>query len=114
MTAALAAAVAQVAPGTAFLTGGCFSKDSLYAEQDRRFAEILTGLGCVATEMELSTIGPVAESLGVLWGGIMATAGRVPDGPWLTPETIRAHEELAIDVALAALVRLAAAPTPAT
>ena len=108
VTAALVAAVARVAPGTPFLTGGCFSKDSLYAEQDRRFATILTELGCVATEMELSTIGPVAESLGVLWGGIMATAGRVPDGPWLDPETIRAHEELAIDVALAALAHLAA------
>lgn len=109
VTAALAAAVGDVAPGTSFLTGGCFSKDSLYAEQDRRFAAILGDLGCVATEMELATIGPVAASLGVLWGGIMATAGRVPDGPWLAPEAIRAHEELAIDVALAALLRLAAA-----
>jgi hypothetical protein len=34
----------------------------------------------------------------------------VPDGPWLSPETIRAHEELAIDVALAALERLSATP----
>ena len=108
VTAALMAAVAAVSPGTSFLAGGCFSKDSLYAEQDRRLAAILGELGCVATEMELATIGPVAESLGVLWGGIMATAGRVPDGPWLPPEVILAHEELAIDVALAALHRLAA------
>lgn len=113
VTAALVAAVAEVSPGTPFLAGGCFSKDSLYAEQDRRFAAILGELGCVATEMELATIGPVAESLGVLWGGIMATAGRVPDGPWLAPEVIRAHEELAIDVALAALHRLAAPESPA-
>jgi uridine phosphorylase len=108
VVAALSAAVAQVAPGTPFLTGGCFSKDSLYAEQDRQFAAILAGLGCVATEMELATIGPLAAALGVLWGGIMATAGSVPDGPWLAPAAIQAHEELAIDVALAALHRLAA------
>ncbi len=107
VVAALAAAVEDIAPGTRALTGGCFSKDSLYAEQDHRFAEILRALGCVATEMELSTIGPIGDEMGIPWGGIMATAGRVPDGPWLEPEVIRAHEELAIEVALAALKRLA-------
>ncbi len=104
---ALAAAVDLVAPGTAHLSGGCFSKDSLYAEQGRRFAEILAGLGCVSTEMELATIGAIAVEHDVPWGGILATAGRVPDGPWLAPELIQAHEELAIEVALAALQRLA-------
>jgi hypothetical protein len=38
----------------------------------------------------------------------MATAGRVPDGPWLEPAAIRKNEDLAISVALAALRRLAA------
>jgi uridine phosphorylase len=105
---ALERAARELALGARALTGGCFSKDSLYAEQDHRFAAILGQLGCVATEMELATIGPIAGELGVAWGGIMAAAGRVPDGPWLEPEAILQNEDLAIDVALAALGRLAA------
>ena len=107
MVGALERAASALAPGARAITGGCFSKDSLYAEQDHRFATILVQLGCVATEMELATIGPIASELGVAWGGIMAAAGRVPDGPWLEPEAILANEDLAIDVALAALRRLA-------
>jgi uridine phosphorylase len=106
---ALTAAAATVAPGVRVGTGGIFSKDSLYSEQDDRFAAILESLGCIATEMELSTIGPLAEWMGVAWGGIMASAGRVPDGPWLEPDAIVVNEDLAIGAALAAIRRLAAA-----
>ncbi len=106
VVAALEEAARQL-DGATWKTGGVFSKDSLYSEQDERFAGILAELDCVATEMELATIGPIAEHFGVPWGGIMASAGRVPDGPWYEPDEIEQNENLAIDVALAALRALA-------
>jgi uridine phosphorylase len=105
---ALEAGARDVASAVTAKTGGIFSKDSLYSEQDDRFAEILAELDCIATEMELSTIGPIAEWRGVPWGGIMASAGRVPDGPWFEPATIETNENHAIDCTLAAIQRLAA------
>jgi uridine phosphorylase len=106
---ALAEGARRAAPGLEAAIGGIFSKDSLYSEQDDRFAEILTSLGCIATEMELSTIGPLADAEKVAWGGIMASAGRVPDGPWFEPKEIERNENLAIDAALEAITILASA-----
>jgi uridine phosphorylase len=103
VVAALAEGARRVAPGVKAEIGGIFSKDSLYSEQDDRFAEILISLDCIATEMELSTIGPIADWKGIAWGGIMASAGRVPDGPWLEPAEIERNENRAIEAALAAI-----------
>ncbi|MHC4550072.1 MAG: phosphorylase family protein [Planctomycetota bacterium] len=100
VVAALRAAAAPAAHATA---GGIFSKDSLYAEQDARFAGILRDLGCVATEMELATIGPIAASMGVAWGGVMATAGCLDTGAWYAPDLIARNEDLAIATALEAI-----------
>ena len=88
--------------------GGVFSKDSLYAEQDEGFARLLRELDCVATEMELATIGPVARDLGVAWGGIMASAGCLEGEAWLDADTVARNEVRAIDAALAAIRSLAA------
>jgi uridine phosphorylase len=89
------------------VVSGVFSKDSLYAEQDERFAGILRDLGCAATEMELATIGPVAVAKGVAWGGIMATAGRLDREAWLDAEETERNEDAAIAAALAAIGTLA-------
>jgi len=99
------AALKAVAPDAAI--GGVFSKDSLYAEQDEGFVGLLRDLGCVATEMELATIGAVAESLGVAWGGIMATAGCLEGEAWHDAEAVERNELRAIDAALAAIRSLA-------
>jgi uridine phosphorylase len=88
------------------VVSGVFSKDSLYAEQDERFAEILRELGCAATEMELATLGPVAEAKGVAWGGIMATAGRLDREAWLAAEETERNEDAAITAALEAIKTL--------
>ena len=103
---AMQAAAAEIAPGVFAATGGAFSKDSLYSEQDTEFAAILRRLGCVATEMEISTIGPLAQRLGVAWGCVLASGGVVPDGPWLPPDEIARNEDRAIEVALSAIRRL--------
>lgn len=105
---ALEAGIRRVAPDVTRATSGVFSKDSLYAEQDDAFGAVMARLGCVATEMELATIAPIAAEMGVPWGGIMASAGFVPDGPWLERAEIERNENLAIDVALAAIRILAA------
>jgi uridine phosphorylase len=88
-------------------TGGVLSKDSLYAEQAGGLSEAMADLGCVATEMELATIGPLAESLGVPWGGILASVGWVPGGAWFDPARVARNEDAAIDAALEALCLLA-------
>jgi len=90
------------------VVSGVFSKDSLYAEQDERFAGILRELGCAATEMELATLGPVAEAKGVAWGGIMATAGRLDREAWLEAEETERNEDAAITAALEAIRTLQA------
>jgi uridine phosphorylase len=100
VVAALRAAAPQA------VVSGVFSKDSLYAEQDERFAEILRELGCAATEMELATLGPVAEAKGVAWGGIMATAGRLDREAWLEAEETERNEDAAITAALEAISSL--------
>jgi uridine phosphorylase len=89
------------------ILGGVFSKDSLYAEQDEGFTRILRDLGCVATEMELATIGPVAQELGIAWGGIMASAGCLEGEAWLDADSVESNELRAIDAALAAIRSLA-------
>jgi uridine phosphorylase len=89
------------------VVSGVFSKDSLYAEQDERFAGILRDLGCAATEMELATVGPVAAARGVAWGGIMATAGRLDREAWLDAEETERNEDAAIAAALEAIRTLA-------
>lgn len=104
---ALRQSAERLAPRVDAALGGIFSKDSLYSEQDSAFAGHLRSLGCIATEMELSTIGPIADSLEASWGGIMASAGLVPDGPWYDPATIEKNEDHAINVALEALRSLA-------
>ncbi len=104
---ALEAGAAEAAPGASCCTAGVFSKDSLYSEQDAEFAGVLKRLGCLATEMEVATIAPLASVLGVPWGGIMATAGGVPDGPWFEAEQIEASEDQAIAASLAAIRHLA-------
>jgi uridine phosphorylase len=104
-TASVVEALRAAAPQA--VVSGVFSKDSLYAEQDERFAEILRGLGCAATEMELATIGPIALAKGVAWGGIMATAGFLGREDWLSPEETERHEEAAITAALEAIRTLA-------
>ncbi|MHC4816640.1 MAG: phosphorylase family protein [Planctomycetota bacterium] len=100
-TDSVVAALRAAAPQAA--VSGVFSKDSLYAEQDERFAEILRELGCVATEMELATLGPIALSKGVAWGGIMATAGRLDREAWLDAEETERNEDAAIHAALEAV-----------
>ena len=100
-------AALRSAAGASATCAGVFSKDSLYAEQDERFAGLMRELGCAATEMELATVGPIAESLGVRWGGIMATAGCLDHSSWYPPEAIQGNEDRAIDAALAALRDLA-------
>jgi uridine phosphorylase len=107
-SAAVVDALADAA-GPAAARAGVFSKDSLYAEQDERFEAILRDLGCAATEMELATIGSVAEEYGVPWGGIMATAGSLGHEPWYDPARIARNEDRAIEAALAAIGELAAA-----
>ena len=102
VVAALRAAAAHA------VVSGVFSKDSLYAEQDERFAGILRELGCAATEMELATLGPVAEAKGVAWGGIMATAGRLDREAWLEAEETERNEDAAIATALEAIRALQA------
>ncbi|MHC4161601.1 MAG: phosphorylase family protein [Planctomycetota bacterium] len=97
VVAALRAAAPQA------VVSGVFSKDSLYAEQDERFARILRELGCAATEMELATVGPIALAKGIAWGGIMATAGRLGRETWLDAEETERNEDAAIAAALAAI-----------
>jgi uridine phosphorylase len=100
-------AALREAAGAGAASSGVFSKDSLYAEQDEHFAKLMRDLGCAATEMELATIGPIADSLGFLWGGIMATAGCLGHASWYPPEAIERNEDRAIEAALAALRNLA-------
>ena len=97
-------ALRQAAKGAA--VGGVFSKDSLYAQQDERFAQLLREFDCIATEMEIATIGPLAEEMGIAWGGIMATGGHL-DHEWYPLERIARNEDLAIDAALGAIRALA-------
>ncbi|MHC5044788.1 MAG: phosphorylase family protein, partial [Planctomycetota bacterium] len=97
VVAALRAAAPQA------VVSGVFSKDSLYAEQDERFAGILRELGCAATEMELATLGPIAAQKGVAWGGIMATAGRLDKEEWLAAEETERNEDAAIHATLEAI-----------
>jgi len=89
-------------------TGGVLSKDSLYAEEGGRIAEAMIRLGCIATEMELATIGPIAEEKGAAWGGVMASAGWVPQGEWFDRRRVHRNEDAAIDAALEAVCILAA------
>ena len=105
-SASVVAALRAAAPHA--VVSGVFSKDSLYAEQDERFAGILRELGCAATEMELATLGPVAEAKGVAWGGIMATAGRLDREAWLEAEETERNEDAAIATALEAIRALQA------
>jgi uridine phosphorylase len=100
-SASVVAALRAAAPQAA--VSGVLSKDSLYAEQGERFADILRELGCAATEMELATIGPVAAEKGVAWGGIMATAGRLDRAAWLDAEEAQRNEDAAIAAALEAI-----------
>ena len=100
VVAALRAAAAQA------VVSGVFSKDSLYAEQDEAFMEILRELGCAATEMELATLGPIAAAKGVAWGGIMATAGRLDREAWLAADETERNEDAAIAAALEAISSL--------
>lgn len=104
-TAAVVAALRAAAPQAA--VSGVFSKDSLYAEQDERFAGILHELGCAATEMELATLGSIAEAKGVAWGGVLATAGFLDREDWLAAEETERNEDAAIAAALAAIRTLA-------
>ena len=83
-------------------TGGVLSKDSLYAEAGGDIAEAMRGLGCLATEMELATIGPIAEAAGAGWGGIMASVGWIPKGNWFDRERAARNEDAAIDAAIEA------------
>jgi uridine phosphorylase len=89
------------------VVGGVFSKDSLYAEQGEGFARLLRDLDCVATEMELATIGPVANQLGIAWGGIMASAGCLEGEAWFDTGAVEGNEQRAIEAALAAIRALA-------
>ncbi|MHC4339849.1 MAG: phosphorylase family protein [Planctomycetota bacterium] len=100
-------AALRKAAGADAVCAGVFSKDSLYAEQDERFAGLMRDLGCAVTEMELATVGPIADALGIAWGGIMATAGCLDHSSWYPPEAIERNEDRAIEVALAALRKLA-------
>ncbi len=105
LDALIDAATDQIGGG-GFEIGGVFSKDSLYAEQNTVFADILRRLACVATEMESATIGPIAASMGVDWGCVLATADVIPDGRSLDPVEYAACERQALEVALEAIVRL--------
>jgi len=90
-------------------TGGVLSKDSLYAEEGAGIADTMAALGCIATEMELATLGAIAEARGARWGGIMASAGLVPHGDWFDHDRIARNEDAAIDAALEAVCILAGA-----
>jgi uridine phosphorylase len=87
--------------------GGVFSKDSLYAEQGPDFVDLMRRLGCIATEMEISTIAAVVRAPEIAFGGIMATADPVPSGTAISAEEVEANEDLAIEIALDAIRLLA-------
>lgn len=105
---ALEDGVAQAPADLPAATGGVLSKDSLYAEEGAGIADAMRALGCIATEMELATLGPVAQEKGLPWGGIMASAGWVPKGEWFGHERTERNEDAAIDAALEAVCLLAA------
>jgi len=96
----------------AAVRSGVLSENSLYAEGEADFPDRMRDSGCAATEMELATIGPIAEAAGAPWGGVMAAAGRVDTGEWYDGDEVEHNEDRAIRAALRAVRDLAEGAEP--